>query len=1027
MLRPTRHGFAFGVWAVLLPAVPAPSAAELAFERIDTQSGLSHNSVYAIHQDHRGLMWFGTADGLNRYNGYGMVVYRQVPGDRHSLPSNTVAAIQEDARGRLWVATPGGLARLDPERGRFVRYPRGRGAGIPAGVTRDLLVDSRGRLWAASSRGLLRYRREEDRFTWVPLPEDPGAPDAAFALAEGPDGALWIHGGTAVSTDASLYRLEPDGSAGRRYRIEGHWFHEALLVDSRGRVWGDAPRPAVLDESRGTASIPTSEVTSSVHALLEDRDGAVWIGGSAGLHRKAPDGRIRHVLPDPEHRTWLHNYVRSIFRSRSGALWVGTYSGVYRHEPSTKPFFALRHDPNAPESLSADAVSAIQGGPDGGLWVGTFGGGLDRLDRDHRTVARHRHRPGDPASLPSDVVWDLEPDGEGGLWIGTQVGLARYHPAVKGFERIALPASFDERVTTIATGEDGRLWLGRGARVTVYEPQSGRTEDVAPTGTGQEGFHGLAESILAAGDEIWLGIGTSLDRYRPAVGTLERHPLTTARGEPLAGGGIWDLHRSPQGRGEGRSGESLWLATSTGLLRFDPATQGFRRFGVEHGLPGSVVYSILEDGKGRLWLGTNRGLCRFDPDAPEKERFRTYDQNDGVGTTEFNRDARYAAEDGTFYFGGVDGLVWFDPEAIRDNPYVPPVVVTHVEMGSRSGTRRVRPAGGGRLEVGADEESLSFEFAALSYTDPQRNRYAYRLEGFDEGWVQAGHRRFARYTRLPPGEYTFRVRGSNDDGVWNLEGASLPLTVHPAFWETSWFRALAVLALAGMLYALHRYRLARMLEMERLRVRIAGDLHDDLSSDLSGIALAADAMARQGEMSDDERRRLGRIRETAAHLVDGVRDMVWAIDPEHDTLEATVRRLRSVAERLLEGVSWSFRTDAGAREGAIDPATRRNLVLIFKEALHNAARHAEAGRVDVRLDRRGDGRLVLEVRDDGLGFDPSRARAGHGLAGMERRAREIGAELSVDSRPGEGTSLTLRTPVPRSQRPERQWPTWRPW
>src|SRR5690606_8262588 len=282
---------------------------------------------------------------------------------------------------------------------------------------------------------------------------------------------------------------------------------------------------------------------------------------------------------------------------------------------------------------------------------------------------------------------------------------------------------------------------------------------------------------------------------------------------------------------------ALWLGTGTGLTRYDPAAGAFTHYLKRDGLPGSVVYSILEDGRQRLWLGTNLGLACFDPRLPAGRAFRTFDAGAGTGNPEYNRQAAFRNGRGSFFFGGMGGLTVFDPDKIHDNPVVPPVVLVDVQKANREGTASVNPFGLGHLRLSSRDYSLSFTFAALAYAHPPKNRYAYRLEGFDAGWVDAGTGRVARYTNLPAGDYVFRVRGSNNDGVWNEAGLALRLTVLPPFWETAWFRLLVAAAVAGLLGAAYRYRVQRLLEVERLRLRIASDLHDDFSSDLTGIAL----------------------------------------------------------------------------------------------------------------------------------------------------------------------------------------------
>ena len=466
----------------------------------------------------------------------------------------------------------------------------------------------------------------------------------------------------------------------------------------------------------------------------------------------------------------------------------------------------------------------------------------------------------------------------------------------------------------------------------------------------------------------------------------------------------------------------LWLGTDMGLVRFDPTTVTLERFLQQDGLPGSAVYAILEgarttDDLPYLWISTNQDLARFDRRAG---RFRRYVSANGTHTTEFNRRAAFKNARGTLFFGGLNGVTLFDPDALQDNPYVPPIVLTQVEKASRDGTIALNPLAvvEDGLVLQPDEYSFSFEFAALNFLVPEKNQYAYKLEGVDERWVEAGTRRFASYTGLSPGTYTFRVKGSNNDGVWNEEGIAVQVTVLPAFWQTWWFRVLVVVLIAGVLIAAYRYRMAYLLKMEHMRLRIAGDLHDDVGSKLSGIALMSEMIRDETMPLDRETRQthLTNISTTARQLVDGLRDIVWFITPEHDKPGEMVLKMKDVAGTLLNGIGYTL-SSTGTGITALDDADmifRRNVYLIYKEALNNIARHAHAETVDIILDEDG-GLLILRITDDGVGFDPAQQQGGHGLSSMAYRAEQIGASLHIESAAGTGTRLTLTAKITHSR------------
>jgi signal transduction histidine kinase len=549
-------------------------------------------------------------------------------------------------------------------------------------------------------------------------------------------------------------------------------------------------------------------------------------------------------------------------------------------------------------------------------------------------------------------------------------------------------------------GADGVLWIGTRAGLYRYVPDARRGRVV---GDGDTGLLQPIDALQIANDgAIWVGGGHSRDlaRHDPASGenTLFRRVVEE---------GIWDIHQDADG--------TLWLASGRGLIHFDPTSQTTTQVGAGAAQAGSVYYSILPDDAGRLWLGTNKGLVRYDPSRPDAE-LRRYDLTDGLGNLEFNRRSAFKNGAGELFFGGMNGVTAFHPSAIRDNLNVPPVVFTGIQVLSDEGERNPSPSTLETLTLSWRDYTVSFEFAALNFTESQNSRYAYMLEGFDGGWIDGGTRRAIRYTNLPPGDYVFRVKGSNGDGVWNEQGAALPVTVLPPYWQTWWFRLLGVASVAALLAGVYRRRIRRVVELEQMRLRIARDLHDELGSELSGIALTSSMLERQGHhLTGDEKALLADMAAAAAYSVEGLRDVAWYINPEHDTLQSMEQRMKSFADRLLRGVSFEFQASGTKGPLAIPTDFRRHVFLIYKELLHNIVRHAGATRVDIRLDVT-DSTLRLEVADDGVGVAAGGGGHGAGLKSMRQRAAQLDADLTIDSRPGEGTRVRLVAHMTRSRR-----------
>ncbi|MBZ0102185.1 MAG: hypothetical protein K8I65_08495 [Thermoanaerobaculia bacterium] len=962
---------------------------------LETSHGLSHNSVYALHQDRRGWLWIGTVDGLDRFDGHEFRVERPRAGDAASPSSPVVRALAEDCDGSLWVATEAGLDHRSPG-GAWRRHrPAGRAAVVHSvAVTDDCSV------WSGGQGGLFRFDRAADRFLAV-VPGRPGRADSVRALAPDPGrGALWAIAFDAAGLSTEIWQISTADARAERWALDPAWSTTwAAIVDPEGRLWLDPAAPVRFEPEHRRARRDGGPATPPVRAALRARDGALWFGTTDGAFVRRGD-RVEALRPERERPTWLHNYVRSVLEDRDGSIWLGTYGGLYRHDPFRQPFELLGTAEGA-EAPAAAPVSALAPGPGGAVWIASFGAGLRLFDLDRGlALGIERARPGVSGALPDDVVWCLLPDPDGGLWAGLESGLARREPDGR-WSRQPLEggAVESERVSTLARGPDATLWIGTEHGLHRLRPGAASAERVALPG----GDRARVDSLLAESDHLRIGAdGHRLVRIDAVTGTVTSRDLVSG-GERSVSEGIWQILPAPP--------LGTWLATGYGLWLLGPDDEPRAHFTTANGLPGSVVYSAAPDGGApdRLWLGTNRGLARCEL-AGERLACRGFDAADGLAEREFNRGAVLAAPDGRLLFGGLDGVTRFDPRRIRTRMTAPPVVAVGARFWGSEGFRQVDGEGLATLEVPAGSGAFAIEYAALLFSNPRRASYRYRLEGFDRDWVEAGHRREARYTRIPPGTYRFRVVAANEDGVWGTAGFTLPVRVLPAWWQRRPVQAAGLLAAVALLVGLHRLRMARAIEIERMRWRLAGDLHDELSTELASIAVAADLLAGRAGEGSAASDRLREIRDTALRAVDSVRDVVWSLSPDHDHGGALVERLRAECARLLAGLEVDF--DARAVHPGVDvPMTaRRAATLVFKEAAHNVVRHSGAGRARVTL-AVDPATLELTLADDGRGFDAGRPAGGVGLASLARRAREAGGTLVCDSAPGSGTTVRLRIPL----------------
>ena len=953
---------------------PVPPAARVlnGFQRYDSSQGLSHNSVYALAQDNLGYIWIGTADGLNRFDGYRFKIYRQDPERRDTLSSSLIRALLVDPAGTLWVGTEAGLNRYRPAHDDFEQ--------LPAGSERiRTLFYWRDQLCAGHTRGLGCLRAGH----WTPIslepPEGQGTPSVWSAVVA-VDGSAWLMVRAAASGQRWIVQLDGETQHWQRLPDAGG-IGTVIGIDGDGRTWWHAGGPS-------TTSMQAADAADDQLWAFEQNDHGLWLGTNDGLVQQIGDERRRY-RPGEGPNAFLRNFVRSLLTDSAGELWVGTHGGLFRSRPDFRPFRAVGYRPDVEGGLGAPAVAAIHAGAGGRLWVGTYGGGLSAIAPDGSVQTWPNLGSREPDASQA-VVWDIADADDGGLLLATPRGLFAFDPATGSGRRLPVRDPFGEWISMrrVEPGLNGDYWLATTTGLAQLDNDHHRWR----WPTAPQSVMGI-ESLLVEPDAVWIGTRENeLVRFEPATGAERRHRLPTA----LAGEGIWQIFRTRSGR--------LLAGTGSGLIEMDEARWQTRLVLRPPQLPGSFVYSIAEDSQGRLWLGTNRGLVRYHPDTAQ---VLVFGPEEGTGNIEFNRGAVAKLPDGRMVFGGMDGLTLFPAAAVGVNELDPPLVLTRLELHTAAGVDVVPPAAVDRLELSPQVSTVGFEFAALDYTEPASNRYRHRLAGFEQRWVAAGDRRYATYSALPPGDYRFEAMGTNSDGRWSSKVLSLPVTVLPPFWQTWWFRLLVASLLAAAASWLYRRRVAHLLAVERLRWRIADDLHDDLSSELSGIAVTADLLRRSSDSTVDDEL-LGAIARTAQRSVDALRDIVWTVNPDHDRGSALVERFRALGQRLFPDQEFSLVVDGPVSDLGLPMAIRRNLFLIYKEALHNVLRHASAANIQATLRHQG-AQLELIVEDDGIG--PGAGPDGTGLGSMRRRAHEIHGELSIEPRPGGGTRVALQVGV----------------
>jgi two-component system sensor histidine kinase ChiS len=1020
------------------------------FDQIGLEQGLSQSTVNAIVQDAQGFMWFGTQEGLNRWDGYSMQVYKNDPTDSQSISDNTVWALLSDRNGDLWIGTElGGLNRYSHLENRF-HANRIRGdddSSLIENCAVSLFEDAGGNLWIGTrNHGACLFDRSTVGFHRVlhdRRDTKSGGADV-WRICEDRDRRCWVgtrQGLYFTTTSRTNIKTEPyqwtrvEHDATRPHSLSSSDVR-TVYCDRAGVVWvgtwgGGLNRLVSADADAGEMSFerfrhdakdPASIPGDYVASVYEDSKGWLWIGtydGGLAVYNRQTNAFERYLTES----------VLTVYEDRSGILWVGTVAnGVKSFDRRKNRFIHYFDDPNNPNDLNGNNVFSILEDRDGELWIGTWGDGLNRYNRQRTSVTNYRHDPRNEGTIGSNRIFSLAESSDGSIWVAALGGgLSRFQKSSGRFVRYrhdsANPQSIHSDDVSMVYYDRSAdvLWIGYVAGgVSSYHLTRKRFTHYLPD---EQHPNGMARGVVSAlysspRNGLWIGTSTAgLTRVRGQ--SIHRYDLATD-----ATGGAADLRRGGDGLNnrtvlcihEGPDG-IIWIGTNGGgLNRLDPVTDLFTYYTTQDGLPNNTVYGILPDRSGKLWMSTNKGLSRFDPKTGQ---FRNYDRANGLQSNEFNWGAYLASSSGELFFGGVNGFNAFYPEQIEDNEYVPPVYLTVFKVFSEPIALPNPIPNDARIELSYAQNFISFEFVALNYTAPQENQYAYTLDGFDKDWHNvSAQQRYASYTNLDPGEYILRVKASNNDGIWNEEGTAVRIVVSPLFWMTWWFRALAGTSLVAIGFLLYRYRVRQLLSMERMRLQIATDLHDDIGTTLTGIALYSD-LAKQELRSNAFKvtERLDRIAELSRSLLDQMSDIVWFIKPEDDSLQNVLLRMSDVAANLFHARGIEHRTTIHGEIGAVNLTMeqRRNLLLIYKEIINNILKHSQATRVqiDVRLngDRSGSKGVSFSIIDNGCGFDMGQAKGGHGLTNIRSRSARIGAVVSIESSPGRGTRVELSAPL----------------
>jgi len=805
---------------------------KLLFKHISNEQGLSNSTIEAIFQDSQGFLWFGTRDGLNRYDGHEIVVYKNEDGDSTSLSDSYIRAIYEDREHHLWVGTINGLNRLNRAKNVFSRFKHqaGDAFSLSSNLVTCILEDRDGDLWIGTyGGGINLFDKKNQRC--IPIRQDgvqansPGE-DRVNAIYEDRGGNIWL------GTESGLALFNKKN---RRLTLLPGNAVKVIQEDRQGNLWlgtEDAglelfdPLIKTITRFSHSDKDPFSLGNNMIKSLLADKKGNLWVGsinGGLNLFNPAKNSFFNYQDEPGNGSSLSQRTISALFEDNQGNIWIGTHRGGINVYSPGKGKFNLYRQESTGNSLGYSDVKAFCEDASGNIWIGTDGGGLDLFMRDKHIFQHYRYSPFDNGSIGSDAVLDVMEDREGRIWVSTWGGgLNLLNKKTGRFTRYQNNPADSHSISSNfvqKTFEDyrGYLWVATYyGGLNIFDPRTGKFSRLIYDSSRKTSLSG--NNIVSIHEDreskIWIGTDDGgLNCYHPATRHFSHYFHNEERMPDLR-----VLFTDSKGR--------LWVGQK-GLYLLDAARNTFSLFPDKAGLSNEFIKGITEDEEGTLWIATSNGITRFNPDTYS---FKKYNTGDGLQGLEFEANAYLKTKDGEMYFGGIDGFNSFYPGNIKINKFIPPVYITDFQVFNKKITAGKANSPleddislAKEIKLSYKQSTFSFTFSALNYTAPENNQYAYKLDGLDKDWNYVGKERKASYTNIGPGDYVFRVKASNNDGVWNEEGASVRIVITPPFWRTGWFIFLLAVVVSCCLYAFYKFK--TKMKLEELEKRKREEMH----------------------------------------------------------------------------------------------------------------------------------------------------------------------------------------------------------
>ncbi|HEX5149793.1 MAG TPA: two-component regulator propeller domain-containing protein [Parafilimonas sp.] len=1026
-------------------------------------NGLSDNDVNCFLQDRQGFMWIGTNDGLNRYDGYNFKVYQPDALNKNSLSSAQVNCLYEDKNGLIWIGTAsGGLNSFNPKTEKFSRWVRSDTTvnSISDNTVNAICADSNNSLWIATASGLNFFNPATEEFKIYHHKEgdvNSIARDNIYSLYLDKQNRLWIgtYGAgidmlnTATGKIRHISRFAtsgvPDNSDYIRKIIQAN---DTLLYAS-----SDKELLGINLINYHVSFVTHSEKNGEgeIQCLLKDDNNLLWMGTrNAGLVIYDPSTRqsINYRADEKNQEGLSDNYVRAIYKDREGGIWIGMLTtGIHRINLGMRNFKVLKAKEFAGHEGKDNYIFSFAEDNDSNLWVGTFNAGFHQFKKQNDEYAFVKNYFSGNTDLINQFVISLEKGNGNDIWLGHfggGEGVSRFVPGNESLEHFTSHTAggnsiAENNVVSLLWDPTGILWIGT-ARSGLDEYNM-QTKKFYHHQHNEQNPESISDNWVNAikkdkAGTIWLATGDGLNKMNKD-GSFTHFLHDDKDPFSLSYGHITCMNIDDNG--------IIWMGTESGDLdAFQPSSKKFLNIKLFGGKKKCTVQGLLIDNSGKIWISTDAEIVTFDPPKnfssfftrsvpPEfKEMdkyFQDYDKSNGVPFNSFNQYSYYKGKDGKLYFGSTNGALIIDPEKFYLNAQPARVLLTNfslfnkeVTAGDSTGAMKEAISYAREITLKSRQNVFSIEFTSASFTDPTKNRFAYMLQGFDKDWIFTDYKkRSTTYTNLHPGEYTFKVKASNSEGVWNEDGTSLKIIILPAWWQTWLFKIALAISLFALIFFAIRYYFRQKLKLqqeqfereraiETVRARISEDIHDEIGSGLTKISLMSQRIRMHLENKKEfDPELLQKLTESSKEVVTNLGEIIWTVNPKYDNLPSLLAYIRNYVSNFFEHTSVDCSIDFPVEIPAdtISPDLKHNLFLVIKESLNNILKHAEATAVTVHshLD---SSTFYFEITDNGRGIDDMKGRQfGNGLLNMKNRMEAVKGKFEIQSTKNVGTKITL--------------------